>query len=90
MVEDIQQQQQLIMMKHLKDSSAIKCDSCGNQTFRETYLIRKISKLLTGLPQDMTVPYPIFTCDKCGNINNDFKPREFSIDEAASKISNEG
>ena len=87
---DPEQYQRMLVMKHMKDSSGVKCDACGNQTFKETYLIRKISKLLTGAPMDITVPYPLFTCEKCGNVNDDFRPKEFTIDETTDKISDEG
>jgi hypothetical protein len=90
---DIQQQQyqqQMEIMKHLKDSTGIKCEKCGCQVFTEGYLMRKISKLLVGSPSDIMVPYPVFSCRDCGHINEEQKPKEFVLDESASKISNEG
>jgi hypothetical protein len=51
--------------------------------------MRKISKLLLGSPSDMMVPYPIFSCRDCGHINEEQKPKEFTLDESISKISNE-
>lgn len=85
-----QQQQQQMIMKHLKDSTGVKCEKCENQKFIENYVIRKISKLLVGSTTDIVVPVPVFVCSTCGHINEDFKPKEFTLDEAPSKISNEG
>ena len=38
--------------------------------------IEKVSKLLTGSPEDTTVPFPIYKCDSCGHINKGFNPFE--------------
>jgi hypothetical protein len=85
-----QQMQQMEIMKHLKDSTGIKCEKCGCQVFKEGYLMRKISKLLIGSSSDVMVPYPVFTCRDCGHINEEQKPKEFVLDESTGKISNEG
>jgi hypothetical protein len=87
---DPQQQQQMMIMKHLKDSTGVKCEKCEHQVFLESYVIRKISKILVGSPSDVVVPVPIFTCAACGHVNEDFRPKEFELDETPSKISNEG
>ena len=39
-------------------------------------LNKKVSKLLTGSPEDTTVPFPIYKCDSCGHINKGFNPFE--------------
>ena len=44
-----------------------------NNTFIEANYIRKISKLLTGSPEDMIVPIPTFVCTKCSHVNEQFK-----------------
>jgi hypothetical protein len=85
-----QQMQQMEIMKHLKDSTGIKCEKCGCQVFKEGYLMRKISKLLIGSSSDVMVPYPVFICRDCGHINEEQKPKEFVLDESTGKISNEG
>jgi hypothetical protein len=82
-----EQQRQMKIMKHLKDSTGIKCEECESQIFNEGYLLRKISKLLTGEASDIVQPIPVFSCSSCGHINSEFKPKEFSIDEASGKVS---
>jgi len=57
----------------LENSTAIICESCNNNTFIEANYIRKISKLLTGSPEDMIVPIPTFVCAKCSHVNENFK-----------------
>lgn len=51
-----------------------KCDSCGNATFSQVVLIRKISKLITLTHDDVTVPLPTFACNACNHVNVDFIP----------------
>ena len=82
-----EQLRQMKIMSHMKDSTGIKCEKCESQIFQEGYLLRKISKLLTGEMNDIVQPIPVFSCSKCGHINSEFKPKDFSVDEAADKVS---
>lgn len=61
------------MRMSLENSTAIVCESCGNDTFTEAVYIRKISKLLTGSAEDMIAPVPTFACLKCKSINEQFQ-----------------
>jgi uncharacterized Zn finger protein len=61
---------------NLKDSETITCEVCGSIYFREVIYIKKVSKLLTGSPEDTIVPFPIYKCDSCGNVNEGFNPFE--------------
>ncbi len=60
----------------LREQPTISCDNCGNKYFREVIYIKKVSKILTGSPEDTTVPFPIYKCDSCGHINEGFNPFE--------------
>lgn len=66
---------------NLRDSETITCDKCGSNYFREVIYIKKVSKLLTGSPEDTIVPFPIYKCDSCGHVNKGFNPFE-SDDES--------
>jgi hypothetical protein len=70
----------------LENSTAIRCDACNNDTFTEVVYIRRISKLLTGSPEDMIAPMPAFACSKCGHINEQFKLKEPEKEEPKSHI----
>lgn len=61
------------MRMSLENSKPVTCESCGNDTFTEVLYIRKISKLLTGAPEDALVPIPSFACSKCKHVNQEFK-----------------
>ena len=57
----------------LKKQPSLKCEECGGFRFKEIVLIKKVSKLLTGSPEDTIVPFPTYVCDDCGHMNEDFK-----------------
>jgi hypothetical protein len=44
--------------------------------FKEVIYLKSVPKLLTGSPEDTTVPFPIYACDFCGHINKGFNPFE--------------
>ena len=55
------------------DMQPITCSECGGMYFRQVMAINKVSKLLTGSDKDTMVPVPVFRCDDCGIIPEDFK-----------------
>jgi ribosomal protein S27E len=55
-----------------KNSTAVKCEECENETFNNVSFIRKISKLYTGSTSDSVVPVPTFQCSECKHINKEF------------------
>ena len=66
--KDGQMQEQIDISK----TSAIKCDKCENQTFKQTLLLRKLSALVSPNGQETLVPVQVFACEKCGNVNSEF------------------
>ena len=66
--KDGQMQEQIDISK----TSAIKCEACENQTFKQSLLLRKLSALVSPNGQETLVPVQIFACEKCGNVNSDF------------------
>ena len=61
-------QQQLDMSK----ATPIKCDNCGNSTFKQTLIISKLSALLSPSGQETIIPMQVFACEKCGHVNKEF------------------
>jgi len=70
------QQQQPKLNISLDKTQPMVCEKCENEVFVEGVMLRKASKFLTGTAQDAVVPIPVFTCSKCGHVNNDFLPKE--------------
>ena len=58
---------------NLREQPTVSCESCGNIFFKEVTLIKKVSKLITGSPEDTLVPFPTYMCEKCGHVNDDFR-----------------
>jgi predicted nucleic acid-binding Zn ribbon protein len=61
---------------NLKDCPTIKCEKCGSLYFREVTYLKRVPALMTGSPEDTTVPFPIYKCDECGHVNKGFNPFE--------------
>ena len=66
--KDGQMQEQIDISK----TSAVKCEKCENQTFKQTLLIRKLSALVSPNGQETIVPMAVFACEKCGHVNSEF------------------
>lgn len=58
----------------LSASEDIVCTSCGNYTFVQVVLMKKLSALVSPTGKDAMVPIPVFSCNACGNINTEFLP----------------
>lgn len=65
----------------LDKTVAILCEKCENQTFTESVILRKVSRFLTGQPQDGLVPIPVFSCCSCGHVNEEFLPAELKTED---------
>ena len=69
-------QQQVQMNISLDKTTGITCDKCDNNIFIEGMLLRKASRCITGTAQDAMIPIPVFTCSKCGHVNEEFLPMQ--------------
>ena len=56
----------------ISQTTAIKCEKCENQTFKQTVLLRKMSALVSPNGQETLVPVQVFACEKCGHVNSEF------------------
>jgi len=57
----------------LRDQPTLTCEGCASEYFVEVVMIKKVSKLYTGSPDDTIVPFPTYRCADCGHVNEDFK-----------------
>jgi uncharacterized Zn finger protein len=60
----------------LEQTLPVKCDSCEHLYMKEVVHMRKVSGILTGTGQPSYIPIPLFACDKCGQVNQEFLPGE--------------
>ncbi len=56
------------------DMQPVICKECRGMYFRQVMAINKVSKFLTGQDKDTMVPVPVFRCDDCGAIPEEFQP----------------
>tara|TARA_B100001250_G_scaffold152484_1_gene130929 strand:- start:793 stop:1020 length:228 start_codon:yes stop_codon:yes gene_type:complete len=54
----------------------MKCDECGNDTFKQTLMLARLSALMSPTGQETIVPSAVFACEKCGHVNEEFKNLE--------------
>lgn len=59
----------------LKDARDMNCD-CGNNTFMPGYRFKKLSKIMTGQPQDTVIPIEMYLCTSCGKPLQELLPNE--------------
>ena len=69
----------------LGKSKPLVCEHCGYDTFVTGGKFRKISKLLTGTPQDVIVPIDVFLCGNCGEISQELMAPELKALEQLDK-----
>ena len=66
-----QMQQQ---MPDLSQATDIVCENCGNLTFQEVLLMKKVSAIVSPNGKEGIVPIPTFSCVACGYVNEMFRP----------------
>ena len=66
--------QQPQMNVDISKAEDIVCESCGNYTFTQVMLMKKVSALMSPTGKDAVVPIPTFACNACGYINKGFLP----------------
>lgn len=68
----------------------VTCENCGNYTFEEVVLMKRISAILSPTGKEAIVPIPTFACNACGFINKQFlpvKPVESETEPASNRPS---
>ena len=69
----------------LSNAQDVVCDNCGNYTFTEVVLMKRISALVSPTGKEAIVPIPTFSCNACGFINKQFLPVKISDKEEAPR-----
>ena len=53
------------------------CAKCENNSFKATTLIKTISELISPSGKEMIIPIPVYACESCGHVNEQFLKNEF-------------
>ena len=60
----------------LSKAKEIKCQNCGGTVFIPGTKFLKISKIVTGTPNDAIIPVELYLCGDCGEICEELLPKE--------------
>ena len=52
----------------LTKADTIKCDDCGNYLFITSYVIKRVSAILSPTGQEGLVPIQVYSCGNCGQV----------------------
>ena len=52
----------------LEKAETMKCDECDSSLFVISYVIKKISAIMSPIGEESLVPIQVYTCKSCGEI----------------------
>ena len=52
----------------LGQSETIKCKSCGNYLFIQSFILKKLSSLVSPTGQEAMIPVQVYSCGNCGQV----------------------
>ena len=71
----------------LKQADTIKCKSCNNYLYIQSFVLKKLSALVSPTGQETMIPVQVFSCGNCGKIaegmldeNEEEKKSDFKLD----------
>ena len=63
----------------LSKSNELICKHCNHNVFIPAIMFRKISKIITGTPNDAIIPIETYCCGECGEICEELLPPELKM-----------
>jgi uncharacterized Zn finger protein len=60
---------------NLDQCEDITCESCGNLTFSQVVMFKKISAIYSPTGKASLIPLQVFECSECGHVNEEFIPK---------------
>ena len=77
----------------ISQAPTVKCDECGGVLFTPAAIVKRISKLQTGSPEDQTVTIQVLMCTNCDTVLESILPdkiKEILADAEKSKKDPQG
>ena len=56
-----------------EDLKDIICENCESKYFRQVQAFKRLNALISPSGKEQIVPVPVFRCDDCGYVNEEFK-----------------
>ena len=72
----------------LRDAETIKCNDCDNYLFITSFVLKRLSAILSPTGQEAMIPVQVYSCGNCGAVAEGFlegsgieeeKPKEDSL-----------
>ena len=57
----------------LKDAETIKCNSCNNYLFITSFILKRLSALVSPNGQEALIPVQVYSCGNCGKVPDKLK-----------------
>ena len=57
---------------NLEDQETMKCDSCGNYLFITSFILKRLSALVSPNGQEALIPVQVYSCGNCGKVAEGF------------------
>jgi hypothetical protein len=54
----------------LSQAETILCEGCKNSLFIESYVLKRVSAIVSPTGQEAIVPIQVFACGSCGELKN--------------------
>tara|TARA_B100000424_G_C22785888_1_gene422275 strand:- start:531 stop:767 length:237 start_codon:yes stop_codon:yes gene_type:complete len=56
----------------ISQTTEMKCEKCGNNTFKQTMMLRKLSAIISPNGKETIIPVGVFACESCNHVNEEF------------------
>jgi len=56
----------------LSKATDMVCEKCGNNTFKQTTLLKRMSAIVSPNGKDTIIPIVVFACESCLHVNEEF------------------
>ena len=64
----IPQPKQTQVQVDLRQAKTIKCNSCGNYLFIQSFVLKRLSKLISPTGEEALIPVQVYSCGNCGEV----------------------
>jgi len=61
--------------KMLLTAPNVVCPKCGSKFFKEVYVLKRISPIISPTGEEETMPIPMMACANCGEIPDEYKKK---------------
>ena len=58
----------------LAKADTIKCKACGNASFISTFILKRLSPLVSPTGQESVIPIQVYSCGNCGELVKSLLP----------------